>query len=129
MTLLLDTQVVLWLGERHPRVPAALHSRILEADEPILLSAIVHWEVAIKSALGKLTIADDFRERTEAYDFLPLPVSAGHAWAVRNLPLHHRDPFDRLLVAQAQIEGATLVTADSRLAAYDVPVLWDPPLS
>lgn len=124
MRLLLDTQVVLWWFDDTSGVPQVVGEAIEDPTSEIVLSAIVIWEIAIKARLGKLGADDHFRERVAAYDFVPLPVTAQHAWVVRHLPLHHGDPFDRLLVAQAQIEGATLVTADERLRAYDVPILW-----
>ncbi|MEV4421164.1 type II toxin-antitoxin system VapC family toxin [Patulibacter sp. NPDC049589] len=126
MRFLLDTQVVVWLfDDAPPRLPPAVATLIREPSADVLLSAVVLWEIAIESSLGKLTVRPDFREHVASFDFAPLPVTDVHAWAVRDLPLHHRDPFDRLLVAQAQVEGATLVSAAPAMQRYDVPVLWD----
>lgn len=125
MKLLLDTHVVLWLGDATAVIPAGVREAVGVADGEILLSAVVIWEVAIKSALGKLKAPDDFPRRVTEYGFVPLPVAAEHAWGVRALPPRHGDPFDRLLIAQARAEGATLVSADAVMRRYDVPVLWD----
>lgn len=90
----------------------------------ILLSSVVVWEVAIKRRIGKLDAGPDVREFVSAGGAVGLPVSLDHAAAVERLPDHHRDPFDRLLVAQAVVEGATLVSRDPAFVAYDVPVAW-----
>ena len=90
----------------------------------MLLSAAVVWEVAIKQAIGKLKLPSPFGPTLLALGALALPVTLEHAAAVADLPLHHSDPFDRILVAQAQLEGAVLVSADKRLAAYGVPTFW-----
>ena len=89
----------------------------------VLLSAAVVWEVAVKRSLGKLESTGGVRGGDACRRRPTLPVSIDHAAAVEHLPWHHRDPFDRLLVAQA-IEGATLVSRDEALAAYGVPVIW-----
>ncbi len=88
------------------------------------LSAVSFWEIAIKRSLGKLEIEDGWARALARLSFDPLPVTALHAAAVERLPWHHRDPFDRLLVAQAMLEGQTLVSADPRVAAYEIDVLW-----
>jgi PIN domain nuclease of toxin-antitoxin system len=105
----------------------ALESLMAEANE-LLFSAVSSWEIAIKYALGKLALPQppdvhvpEYIERTGVS---PLDVSHRHALAVAALPPHHSDPFDRLLIAQAQIERATVLTADHVFAAYDVPMLW-----
>ncbi len=87
------------------------------------VSAATFWELAIKQSLGKLKSPKDLFETVDQTGFAMLDVTARHAIAVADLPLHHRDPFDRLLVAQAQLEGLTIVTRDRRLPKYDVPVL------
>lgn len=83
------------------------------------------WEIAIKSALGKLQAPDDLPQRVEELGFELLGITVEHAWAVRHLPHHHRDPFDRLLIAQAQVEQLPIVSVDPAFAAYDVAVIWD----
>jgi PIN domain nuclease of toxin-antitoxin system len=90
----------------------------------VLVSAASAWEIAIKHALGRLTFpVDGFEEILQRMGFDALPIGLGHAIAAGRLPRHHDDPFDRLLVAQAQTEGLTLVSTDGAVARYDVPVL------
>jgi PIN domain nuclease of toxin-antitoxin system len=90
-----------------------------------LISTASLWEIAIKKALGKLEAPDDLPQRIEDLGFELLSITPEHAWHVRTLPHYHRDPFDRLLIAQAQVEQLSIVTADSDFDAYDVTVLWD----
>ena len=125
MPLLLDTHVLLWLisGNRR-RIPEQIVAQLERLDTRVLLSAVCVLEIAIKRSSGKLDVEDGWVELINQFGFQHRPVTAEHAVAVGHLPWHHRDPFDRLLVAQAKVEGATLVTADERLSAYDVPVLW-----
>ena len=94
---------------------------ISEGRNTVYISAAVVWEIAIKQSLGKLDAPDDVEGAMEANRFLPLPVTVAHALAVRNLPSHHRDPFDRLLIAQARSEGFKLVSRDPIIPAYGVP--------
>lgn len=123
--LLLDTNVVLWLllGDRKA-VSEKARAALADERNAIWVSAVSVWEIAIKRSLGKLTIEDQWSRTLTSLDFDPMPVTAQHAERVEHLPWHHRDPFDRLLVAQASFEGHALVTADSRMAAYDVEVVW-----
>lgn len=122
MRLLLDTHVLLWAlaGERRLSVRTR---RAIEAADQVMVSAAAVWEIAIKQALGKLRIDGDVALEAQRSGYLPLAVTVEHASAVGRLPQHHRDPFDRMLVAQALVEGLTLVTADPRLAAYPAPIL------
>jgi PIN domain nuclease of toxin-antitoxin system len=124
VSLLLDTQVVLWmlLGERE-RFPAPVIDALIERDATI--SAVSFWEIAIKRSIGRLRLdRDDWVDVLSGMDFRFLPIGVRHAAAVEALPRHHRDPFDRMLIVQAQAEELTLVTADETLAAYGVPILW-----
>lgn len=123
--LLLDTNVVVWLltGNR-TAVSKAATDALTSGDEQLLLSAVSIWEIAIKRSLRKLRLADGWLPALRQLDFHQLPITGLHAEAVEHLPWHHRDPFDRLLVAQAQVEGARLVSADARLATYGVDVVW-----
>jgi PIN domain nuclease of toxin-antitoxin system len=121
--LLVDSHVLLWHVVDDPRLtpePTAIEA----VDAEVLVSTASLWEIAIKTALGKLDAPDDLPARVEALGFYLLPVSAEHAWQVRRLPHHHGDPFDRLLIAQAQIERLTIVTPDALFDAYDVTVVW-----
>lgn len=121
MKLLLDTHTLIcWDNDE---LPARVVKRIREADE-VYVSAATAWEITIKSALGKITAKGSVSEALGDYGFLELPISVEHAEAVRTLPPHHRDPFDRLLVAQARSEALTLVSRDPALRLYDVPVVW-----
>ncbi len=90
----------------------------------VLISAVVVWEVAIKRRLGKLEAPGDLLEQLERAKVDLLPITARHADRVGTLPLHHRDPFDRLLIAQAEVEGLALVTADTGLCDYGIDIVW-----
>ena len=90
-----------------------------------MVSAASLWEIAIKVAIGKLDAPMDLPERVEDFGFELLAVTADHAWRVRSLPLHHGDPFDRILVAQAQLEQLTIVTSDTAFKDYEVAVIWE----
>lgn len=123
MRLLLDTHAVLWWQTEDRRLPKAARTAIASADI-VWVSAASGWEVAIKAALGRLRLQEPFAVTVAADDFTELPVTLTHAARLGELPALHADPFDRLLVAQALVEGATLVTKDEALGAYGVPVLW-----
>ena len=123
MKLLLDTHVVLWWRLDSPRLKRGARDAIATADL-VWVSAVSGWEVAIKQGLGKLRLADPFASMVEASEFGELPVTLQHAEQLATLVSHHTDPFDRMLVAQAQVEGATLVTHDRRFQPYDIPVVW-----
>lgn len=122
--LLLDTHVWLWWQADDRRLGALARHAIRTATE-VWFSAASAWEIAIKASLGKLTLprGADIESALALDGFRPLPVAITHAEAVRTLRVLHRDPFDRMLVAQARCEGLTILTADSRLAEYDVPLL------
>lgn len=128
MRLLLDTNVVVWLllGERSS-VPEDVAQSLSSPSSTVLVSAVSVWEIAIKRSLGKLHIDSDWYRALMRLDLDHLPVSAEHAHGVQDLPWHHRDPFDRLLVAQSLIESCTLVTADRTLDAYEAPTWWGGP--
>lgn len=118
MRLLLDTHLFLWSVTDSPRLSAEARRSIVSADE-VYVSAASIWETAIKAGLGK--IRGDIAQLAEAIGgsgFVELPVTAVHAARVSELPLHHRDPFDRLLVAQAMTEPLVLLTADAALLPY-----------
>ncbi len=125
MRLLLDTQAVIWFIQADPKLSETARAAIVDERNSVLLSAVVPWEISIKRALGKIELAhDDYIERILSAGGAELPVSIAHARLVEQLPMHHADPFDRLLIAQAATEQATIVTHDPRIRAYDVPVTW-----
>jgi PIN domain nuclease of toxin-antitoxin system len=122
VSLLLDTHVVLWWLTDDPTLSDDIKTR-LDHDPDVYVSAATVWEVTIKQAAGKLTAPADLPERIRGSGFAELAVRSEHAIAAGRLPLIHRDPFDRMLVAQAQCEDLTLVTRDPRCQKYEVPVL------
>jgi PIN domain nuclease of toxin-antitoxin system len=118
MRLLLDTHIFLWLTADSPLLNSHARSLIVDASS-VYVSSVTIWEAAIKTRIGKLTVdLDDLLLEIEKCGFQDLPVLGRHAAGVARLPLLHRDPFDRLLVAQAISETMRLLTADARLAAY-----------
>ncbi len=122
MRLLLDTHVLLWwLADSPLSDPAA--EAIADTRNEVLVSAASAWEVSIKKALGKLTAPDDLVDELTSSGFTPLNITLLHGMAAGSLPRHHDDPFDRMLVAQATLEGLTVVTRDARFGEYDVPCL------
>lgn len=123
MLYLLDTHAVLWLLAGDARV-RDVSSLLSKPRSTVLLSAVSLWEIAIKRSLGKLEAPADLPEQLERFAFEPLPVTGEHGWAVSGLGPHHADPFDRLLAAQALVEGATIVSRDSIFDAYGVPRQW-----
>ena len=123
MNLLLDTNVLLWWLGGAERLSEEAVAEISNSVNNVVVSAVSVWEISIKRSLGKLTIDGDVCQHVREQWFRELPVDFGHAAEVENLPWHHKDPFDRLLVAQARCEGLTLVTADQALAKYDVPLM------
>lgn len=121
--LLLDTHALLWaLGDPGLLTPAA-RDAISDPANEVFVSAASAWEMAIKVALGKLRVPDDLEEQIRISGFVALPVDIDVAFSVRLLPPHHRDPFDRLLVAQAQRDQLTLVTRDASIRQYSVRVM------
>jgi PIN domain nuclease of toxin-antitoxin system len=123
MRTLVDTHMLLWWLGNDPRLPASASAAIRDPDNDVLVSAASAWEIAIKKALGRLEAPDDLVEVVEANGFTALPIMLGHALRAGSLPPHHADPFDRMLIAQAQAERLTVITADRRFARYDVELL------
>lgn len=121
---LVDTHALLWWLADDASLSAGARHALADPGQDALVSTASIWEIAIKRALGKLTAPDDLPDLIVAAGFDLLAVTAAHAWQVRDLPLHHRDPFDRLLVAQALVEDVPVVTSDARFADYGVPVCW-----
>ncbi|MEW2067371.1 type II toxin-antitoxin system VapC family toxin [Streptomyces sp. NPDC007346] len=122
MRLLLDTHVILWwLGDSDELSDQV--KDLLDTEPSVHLSAVSAWEIAIKQSLGKLEGPDDLAERVRDSQFTALPITAGHGVRADRLPALHRDPFDRILIAQAQIEGMTVVTRDTWIPQYNVQVM------
>jgi len=123
--LLLDTHAYLWWLRDDVKLSRAARDAISDAGCLVHVSAATIWEIAIKQQLGRLDLhGEDLMLEIEANAFVDLPMSVRHAQRVGSLPLHHRDPFDRMLVAQAELETLTLVTHDRALEAYGIDVLW-----
>jgi PIN domain nuclease of toxin-antitoxin system len=122
VSLLLDTHVVLWWLTDDPTLADDIKDR-LDREPDVHVSAATIWEVAIKQAIGKLPEPAGLPERIRDSGFTPLPISSEHAIIAGRLPMIHRDPFDRMLVAQAQCEDLTLVTRDPNCQKYEIAVL------
>jgi len=124
VNLLLDTHVLIWWLEKSPRLGAVARKTLLSATTHPVVSAASIWEIAIKASIGRLDLTDPMEAWVsrlhEEWGVHALPITFDHAATVHDLPAHHSDPFDRLLVAQAQCENLTIITADSAFAAYDV---------
>lgn len=123
--LLVDTNVVIWmLAGNRGRVSKVARRALEDDSRSLFVSAVTVWEIATKRSLNKLRAPHGWADSLSGIGLEPLPVTALHAEAVEHLPWHHRDPFDRLLVAQARVEEMALVSADEQLRAYDVDVIW-----
>jgi PIN domain nuclease of toxin-antitoxin system len=127
MRLLVDTHCWLWMQACPERFRPDARALLESPRTEVLLSAASAWEIVIKHTLGKLSLPEPperfVPDRMQRTATVGLPVEHAHALRVAALPLHHRDPFDRILVAQAQVEGLPLLTADAQLAAYDIETL------
>ena len=121
--LLLDTHTLIWWAEDNPRLPPATDARIRHADLA-LVSIASAWEIAIKASLGRLAVSMAVEEILAEAGFVLLPVTLAHTAELATLPHHHRDPFDRMLIAQARTERLALVSHNRTLRRYDVQVTW-----
>lgn len=124
MKLLLDTHAALWWLSGDERFGDTAVRQLIDETNQVLLSAAVVWEVAVKRSLGKLEAPEDLAPTLLDAGAQALAVSLDHAAAAERLPWHHRDPFDRMLVAQAVIEGAAIVSRDEALRPYGVTLIW-----
>jgi len=121
LRLLLDTHVLLWwLAD--DELTSDARALIADPANEVAVSAASAWEISIKKALGKLAAPDDLEHQILACDFMPLPISVSHAVSAGQLPRHHDDPFDRMLIAQAKLEQMAVVTRNQRFGDYDVAV-------
>jgi len=121
--ILLDTHILLWWLADDQRLPSEAAAIIEDPDTEVVVSAATAWEISIKQAAGRLDAPDDLLDAVAANDFGALAITAAHAVAAGRLPPLHADPFDRMLIAQAQLEGLTLVSVDRRFSDYDVALL------
>jgi PIN domain nuclease of toxin-antitoxin system len=128
MRLLLDTHALLWFMEKHPKLSAVAQALMTDPANLLLLSPASFWELAIKVSVGKLTLADPYQlfidQAIADLSLDVLPITTRHTAALIGMPFHHRDPFDRLLVAQALAEGIPIVSGDPALDPYGVTRLW-----
>lgn len=128
MKLLLDTQCWLWMQASPERFSPPARDIVDDPDSVLLLSPVSTWEISTRYAEGRLTLplppAEYVPSRMKSSGVDALPLQHSHALQVATLPWHHRDPFDRLLIAQAQVEGLAILSADRQLAAYDVQLHW-----
>ncbi|MGE3328498.1 MAG: type II toxin-antitoxin system VapC family toxin [Acidimicrobiia bacterium] len=122
MRLLVDSHVALWWLAADARLGSACSEHLRSADE-VFFSAVTPWELGVKRALGNIDFPDGLVSQLVSAGFSELPISAAHAERAPDLPAHHRDPFDRMLVAQAQLESLVLVTADRSLRPYDIELI------
>ena len=128
MKILLDTHAFLWSTQADERLSTKAQAAFLDSQNALYLSAASYWEICVKYALGKLGLQPDWPNLLEqeiaANQISWLPIEKDHCQALTELPILHRDPFDRILIAQAQCEGMTLLTADGQIQRYEVPTLW-----
>jgi len=124
MRLLLDTHALIWMLEEPAQLGPASRQALENAANQLFVSMATVWELAILQSLGKVELDTPLQQIDDVLDIEWLPIDSRHAALVRVLPFHHRDPFDRMLVAQAIIEGMSLVTRDRKIAAYPVATLW-----
>jgi PIN domain nuclease of toxin-antitoxin system len=126
--ILIDTSCWLWSLTDPELLSKKARNLLSDPSQTLFLSAASSWEISIKAALGKLRLPEPpekyIPSRMAAFSIIGLPVEHIHALKVFSLPPHHRDPFDRILIAQAQAESLTILTADRVFAAYDVPTIW-----
>jgi PIN domain nuclease of toxin-antitoxin system len=123
MNLLIDTHILLWWLDDNPALPEYAMKAIADTGNVVIVSAAVIWEIRVKQSLGKLAIVPKFHEVVMEQGFELLPIAPEHAYAVGDLPRHHRDPFDRILIVQCQMGGYTMVTHDAMFGKYDIAVL------
>ncbi|MCG8336741.1 MAG: type II toxin-antitoxin system VapC family toxin [Proteobacteria bacterium] len=123
MNLLLDTHILLWWLDDNPILKESERAAISNPDNIIIVSSAVIWEIRIKQGIGKLELPSEYFEVIKKQGFEFLPITFEHVYAVGNLPMHHRDPFDRMLISQAKHQKLTIITRDNIIKKYDVKVL------
>jgi len=126
--VLLDTHAFLWFALNDSRLSATARDCMKDSASELLFSPASYWEIAIKISIGKYRLPEDFvnfmRDQIEQNELTVLPITIAHAAAVSSLPFHHRDPFDRLLIAQATVEDAPLLSSDGVFDKYPIPRIW-----
>jgi len=125
MNVLLDTHALLWWLDGYKALPSKTLATVKDSRNVVYVSAATAWEISIKKTLKKLKAPDNLEEALTSSRFLPLPISIGHALRAGALPRHHDDPFDRMLIAQAQSKNLTFITHDQRIKQYEVAILWE----
>ena len=123
MKLLLDTHTLIWWLANNPTLSQAAKKAISNPDNLVFVSAASAWEIAIKKSLGKLDAPDDLELQIDQHNFHSLPITIAHGIAVGKLSLHHNDPFDRMIIAQAIHESLTIITRDKKFSPYNVSIL------
>ena len=123
MSFLLDTHLLLWFLENDSKLSTQVREVIINPKNIIFVSAISAWEISIKQSLGKLIAPNNLEEALRFSRLEVLAMKLAHAIKVADLPMHHKDPFDRMLIAQALVEGLTIITVDHKFKLYDVPLL------
>ena len=118
MRILIDTHLILWWINDDPSLSRKAYTLIADPSNTIFVSPVSTWEIWLKKSLGRLELPDEFEAALAKEEFEHLPLTAAHTRGVAKLPWHHRDPFDRMLIAQAQATDLTLLTADARLGLY-----------
>jgi len=123
MNILLDTHVLIWVLEDNPRLSEQARDAIIEGENMVFVSTASVWEMSIKKALGKLEVPNNLQQELEEHRFTLLDIKFEHAELAGKLPNIHKDPFDRMLVAQAKTEKLTLISKDKHIEQYDVKLL------
>ena len=123
MNLLLDTHVLIWALENNPILSGQARKAIIDGENFVFISAVTTWEISIKKAMGKLKSPDNLLDEIRLHRFTPLNITLEHALLAGKLPLIHKDPFDRMLIAQTMIEKLTLVTKDKLIAQYEISII------
>ncbi len=123
MKLLLDTHILLWWLTQDRKLSQTEIDTISEPDNLVFVSAATAWEIAVKKMIGKLEAPDDLPAALAANNFLELPITIEYSQQLYRLPLHHQDPFDRMMIAQAMSEDLTLMTRDTKMALYDIRII------
>ncbi len=127
MRYLIDTQVLLWIFSDPPKLPSAVTQMIKKPQNKLLVSTVSFWEIAIKFSLGKLALPfplGDLVSETASNDISLLHIKVSHTLKVADLPHHHKDPFDRLIISQAIVEGLPVISSDDKFSEYEINRVW-----